>query len=98
MRRRAILTITTDFGGDGPYVAAMKGVVFGLTPEIDLHMIDVSHAVGPQNVAEGAFLPDGDHRCVPARDGASGGDRPRRRHGSAADRGGGRMSMVRGAR
>jgi len=52
--RPPILTLTTDFGRDGPYVAAMKGVVLGLAP--DAQMIDVSHAIAPQNVLEGAFV------------------------------------------
>ena len=52
--RPPILTLTTDFGRDGPYVAAMKGVVLGLAPETQI--VDVSHAVAPQNVLEGAFI------------------------------------------
>jgi len=49
-----ILTLTSDFGRDGPYVAAMKGVVLGLAPGAQL--IDVSHGIAPQNVLEGAFV------------------------------------------
>src|SRR5438874_2254435 len=49
-----ILTLTTDFGTDGPYVAAMKGVVLSLAPGTQL--VDVSHAVAPQNILEGAFV------------------------------------------
>ncbi len=51
---RPILTLTSDFGRDGPYVAAMKGVVLGLAP--DVAIVDVSHAIAPQNVLEGAFV------------------------------------------
>ena len=51
---RAILTVSSDFGRDGPYVAAMKGVVLGLAP--DTQIVDVSHAIAPQNVLEGAFV------------------------------------------
>jgi S-adenosylmethionine hydrolase len=53
-RSSGILTLTTDFGSNGPYVAAMKGIVLGLAPEA--HLVDVSHTVEPQNVLEGAFL------------------------------------------
>src|SRR5438093_7489962 len=49
-----ILTLTSDFGRDGPYVAAMKGVVLGLAPGTQL--VDVSHGIAPQNVLEGAFV------------------------------------------
>ena len=52
--RPGILTLTTDFGGDGPYVAAMKGVVLGLVPGIQI--VDVSHGIAPQNILEGAFV------------------------------------------
>ncbi len=49
-----ILTLTTDFGWEGPYVAAVKGVVLGLVP--DARIVDVSHSVAPQNIREGAFV------------------------------------------
>jgi S-adenosylmethionine hydrolase len=52
--RPGILTLTTDFGRDGPYVAQMKGVVLGLAPGTQI--VDVSHEVSAQNIAEGAFL------------------------------------------
>ncbi|MFO0909891.1 MAG: SAM-dependent chlorinase/fluorinase [Isosphaeraceae bacterium] len=54
MERPGILTLTTDFGTEGPYVAAMKGVVLGLAPRATL--VDISHAVAPQNILEGAFV------------------------------------------
>jgi hypothetical protein len=49
-----IVTLTTDFGGDGPYVAAMKGVLLREAPGI--HLVDVSHIVSPQSIREGAFI------------------------------------------
>src|SRR3954454_24063990 len=49
-----ILTLTSDFGLDGPYVAAIKGVVLGLAPGTQL--VDVSHSIAPQNILEGAFV------------------------------------------
>ena len=52
--RPGILTLTTDFGADGPYVAEMKGVVLGLAPGTQL--VDVSHAIAPQDVEQGAFV------------------------------------------
>jgi S-adenosylmethionine hydrolase len=49
MRRRVpILTLTTDFGSGSPYVAAMKGVILSLNPAATL--VDLSHAVPPQDV------------------------------------------------
>src|SRR5215210_8854983 len=52
--RPGILTLTTDFGAQGPYVASLKGVVLGLAPQVQL--VDVSHAIAPQNILEGAFV------------------------------------------
>lgn len=52
--RPGILTLTTDFGGDGPYVASLKGVVLGLAPGTTL--VDVTHRISPQNILEGAFV------------------------------------------
>ncbi len=49
-----ILTLTSDFGANGSYVAAMKGVVLSAVP--DARLVDVSHAIGPQNIVEGAFV------------------------------------------
>ncbi len=49
-----ILTLTTDFGTGGPYVAAMKGVLLGLAPETQI--VDVCHTISPQNILEGAFV------------------------------------------
>jgi S-adenosylmethionine hydrolase len=54
MQRPGILTLTTDFGNDGPYVAAMKGVILSLAP--GTQFVDVSHSVAPQNILEGAFV------------------------------------------
>jgi S-adenosylmethionine hydrolase len=49
-----IVTLTTDFGTIGPYVAAMKGILLGITPAV--HLVDVSHSISPQNILEGAFV------------------------------------------
>ena len=54
MPPRAVITLTSDFGLAGPYVAAMKGVILSLNP--DAVIVDVSHAVRPQRIEQGAFL------------------------------------------
>ncbi len=48
------LTLTTDFGLRDAYVAAMKGVVLGICP--DVRMVDVTHEIAPQDVMEAAFV------------------------------------------
>lgn len=48
-----LLTLTTDFGTDDAYVAAMRGVIATLAPEV--RTVDVTHAVAPQDVMEAAW-------------------------------------------
>jgi S-adenosylmethionine hydrolase len=49
-----IITLTTDFGEDSPYVAAMKGVILGINPAARL--IDLSHQIPPQDVRHAAYF------------------------------------------
>jgi S-adenosylmethionine hydrolase len=49
-----IITLTTDFGRDSWYVAAMKGVILSFNAQAAI--VDISHAIAPQNIAEGAFV------------------------------------------
>jgi S-adenosylmethionine hydrolase len=49
-----ILTLTTDFGIGGPYVAALKGVLLDLAPGVQI--VDVCHTISPQNILEGGFV------------------------------------------
>jgi S-adenosylmethionine hydrolase len=52
MLRRPLITLTTDFGVGSPYVAAMKGVIRSIAAEVE--MIDLTHAVPPQDVRHAA--------------------------------------------
>jgi S-adenosyl-L-methionine hydrolase (adenosine-forming) len=49
-----IITLTTDFGADSPYVAAMKGVILAINPRARL--VDLSHQIPPQDVRHAAFF------------------------------------------
>jgi S-adenosylmethionine hydrolase len=49
-----IITLLTDFGVADTYVGQMKGVIAGLCPGSVL--IDLTHAVLPQHIEQGAFL------------------------------------------
>ena len=53
---RAIITLTTDFGGTDIYVGAMKGVILGINPDVSI--VDVTHEVPPQDVRAGAYVLD----------------------------------------
>jgi S-adenosyl-L-methionine hydrolase (adenosine-forming) len=49
----AIITLLTDFGLRDHFVAAMKGVLLKLNPELTL--VDISHMIPPQDIYSGAF-------------------------------------------
>ena len=51
-----LITLTTDFGEGSPYVAAMKGVILSLNPSV--RIVDVTHAIAPQDVRGGAIILD----------------------------------------
>jgi S-adenosylmethionine hydrolase len=49
-----IITLTTDFGEESPYVAAMKGVILGINP--NARILDLSHQIPPQDLRYAAFF------------------------------------------
>jgi S-adenosylmethionine hydrolase len=50
----SVITLTTDFGTGSPYVAAMKGVILSINPAVTL--VDITHAIRPQDVRQGALV------------------------------------------
>jgi S-adenosylmethionine hydrolase len=49
-----IITLTTDFGEDSPYVAVMKGVILTINPVA--RIVDLSHQIPPQDLRHAAFF------------------------------------------
>jgi S-adenosylmethionine hydrolase len=49
-----LVTLTTDFGDDSPYVAAMKGVILGINRQARL--VDLGHQIPPQDLRYAAFF------------------------------------------
>jgi S-adenosylmethionine hydrolase len=49
-----VITLTTDFGLNDGFVGAMKGVILRINPHATI--VDITHAIVPQNIAQGAFL------------------------------------------
>ncbi len=49
-----IVTLTTDFGINDPYVGALKGALLTVNP--GALIVDITHGVEPGNIAEGAFV------------------------------------------
>ncbi len=48
MSSDSIVTLTTDFGASSPYVAAMKGVILSINPQVLL--VDITHTIPPQQI------------------------------------------------
>ena len=61
----AIITLTTDLGLTDAYVAAMKGVMLSINPEVKL--IDICHTIKPQNIPQAAFVLGMAHRFFPEK-------------------------------
>jgi S-adenosyl-L-methionine hydrolase (adenosine-forming) len=53
LARPAIITLTTDFGLNDHFVGAIKGVILEIAP--DVQIIDISHAVQPFDILDGAL-------------------------------------------
>lgn len=64
-RARPLITLTTDFGQRDPYVAAMKGVIYGIAQDVEV--VDLSHDIPPHDILAGSlflagalpYFPDG---------------------------------------
>ena len=56
----SIITLMTDFGLKDGNVGVMKGVINTISPST--HIIDISHLISPQNIAEAALILA---RCAP---------------------------------
>ncbi|MEI7694040.1 MAG: SAM-dependent chlorinase/fluorinase [Chlorobium sp.] len=54
MHYHPVIVLMTDFGLTDPFVGQMKGVILSLAPAAQI--IDLTHAISPQNIAQGAFL------------------------------------------
>jgi S-adenosylmethionine hydrolase len=58
-----IITLTTDFGYDDAYVAAVKGAILNINPEASI--VDVSHSIKPQDIFQAAFILGAAYRYFP---------------------------------
>lgn len=51
--KRALITMTTDFGNADYFVAAMKGAVYSINPAAEI--VDITHAIPPHDIYSAAF-------------------------------------------
>jgi hypothetical protein len=63
-RPSGIITLLTDFGLDDAYVGVVKGVILGINAAA--HLVDLTHAVPPQDILRGALLLETAYRVFPA--------------------------------
>ena len=58
-----IITLMTDFEISDHYVGVMKGVILNISPQVQV--VDITHAVPPQDIHGAAFLIDSTYRYFP---------------------------------
>jgi S-adenosyl-L-methionine hydrolase (adenosine-forming) len=49
-----VITLTTDFGLDDPFVGIMKGIILNIVP--DAQIVDITHTIEPQNIMQAALI------------------------------------------
>jgi S-adenosylmethionine hydrolase len=59
-----LIALLTDFGTTDPYVGVMKGVIYSICP--DALIVDVTHAIAPQNIRQAAFMLLTSYRYFPS--------------------------------
>ncbi len=59
----AIISLITDFGVQDEYVGLMKAAILGIDPAATI--VDISHAVDPQDIIQAAFLLESSYRHFP---------------------------------
>jgi S-adenosylmethionine hydrolase len=61
--RNPVISLLTDFGSADHYVAAMKGVILGICPGVQL--VDISHEIVSYGIAEAGYTLAQAWRCFP---------------------------------
>src|SRR5262245_41467438 len=60
---RPLITLTTDFGLEDPFVGVMKGVILGIAP--DVQIVDVTHSIPSHDVVRASLTLRSSHRFFP---------------------------------
>ena len=63
VQQQPVITLTTDFGVMDSYVAQMKGVILSINR--DARVVDLSHDIEPQNIAQATRFIDEASSCFP---------------------------------
>ena len=59
-----VITLMTDFGTSDHFVGVMKGVILNINPQV--RIVDITHAIPPQDVHSAAFIVNSTYRYFPA--------------------------------
>lgn len=51
--KRALITMTTDFGEADYFVGAMKGAIYSINPAVEI--VDITHSIPPHDIYSAAF-------------------------------------------
>ncbi|MBN2055420.1 SAM-dependent chlorinase/fluorinase [bacterium] len=62
---KPVISLTTDFGYNDPYVGIMKGVILDINR--DCHLVDLCHGISSFNIEEAAFVLSYSYRYLPKR-------------------------------
>ena len=65
MQTNALITLTSDFGLDDPFVGVMKGVILSINPQANI--IDLNHGITSHNIREAVFSIGMNYHFFPER-------------------------------
>jgi len=65
MQPEPVITLTTDFGLNDPFVGVMKGVILATTPRVTI--IDLTHGIAPHDIRDAAFTIGMNYTYFPVR-------------------------------
>jgi S-adenosylmethionine hydrolase len=51
---KPIITLTTDFGLEDPFVGVMKGAILGIAPEVQI--VDITHSIPSHNILQASLV------------------------------------------
>jgi S-adenosylmethionine hydrolase len=60
---RPLITLTTDFGLEDPFVGVMKGIILGIAPEVQI--VDITHSIPSHDVFRASLTLRASHRFFP---------------------------------
>ncbi|MBI5848273.1 MAG: SAM-dependent chlorinase/fluorinase [Nitrospirae bacterium] len=65
MQPNSVITLTTDFGLNDPYVGVMKGAILSINPAANV--IDLSHGIASHDIREATFTIGMNYKFFPER-------------------------------